>query len=994
MDLSIQNFDSQQDVEIEFFKTSDGQVYGWTENGQIYLTEAGLNPDTLIHEYTHLWANAMMRDDPEEWEHIKTMLTGTTKMREILADVNYQDIWRDTDKLCSETLARYSAEMNTPLFYDGLVDAEQLAAVSRGEETSKFKAGQIAKRIIDSLDRFWKWTTERFFEHKYVNLEHVSKCILSDMIGKDKLTRENFMLSKTLRNATNKDLAEKLRYPEKNLMLGKLKDSVKEVLGIDGSDCSVQLTPEVIKFLANKVGDIEKDYSKGFSQSNLDGLWNSITHADNAYVAINGDDKFVYLVADDAPSQSNIIHHETAVKFKVDGDKLLLQDVEFIKKKWHVNWVHAMEKEAGCELVENKDIAKDFVSVDGFNDIQLSFKEIHPNKITPIKGTEIFYTNENPFTFTFPYQKRTKEEVPFTHSKEQTDEHTKRLDDFKLKDLLNRDVDTLQKVARLKYVGEYSEGTYAEKLINNIIDNTEVVFEHLGAKNKDFDYCVRKGRNVLVANVDSLSASGRTEEGMLYSLNSTSAKVEGFIEAVNKMINDRSSEITHYLIGKLVGESKSASRVKVSVAKEEDLARVQSYVDKVRAMNEISPLKDEITPENVKMEKLVKKVISSGQTGVATLGLVVASNLHIPTGGTAAVNFYTEREKPGIRIDGEGKKDDLHDNTVDNFNKESLKAFGLTEISETKQAGFNGQDFYTPLTEQNILDSDGTVFFCNDEDPYGKVLNKDLCTIHQKPFILNPTALELHQWLMKNEIHILNVVGSRGSSMSPEESDNISKTLANALRASLVSFKEKKKTKGVRVCGLYGTTAVVERKKASRDGEVNIYGDEVLGIDALNHFKVSLRDLGYNLDQEFEFDSIAQGLQAFKCNFAELTKSNDELFEKILNTTDRDSLESLGKKVEKFSSLAYNRKLGDLMKVFIKNCAKQIPEFKNKLFFTCRGDLYTAKSSLFDSGGCEFEQQYLSVLKDVKKAGTGQFIKDEIFKKETQKMSRDNKLKI
>ena len=52
-------------------RTPQGTIYGWSVNGKIYLTEAGLNPDTPIHEYTHLWAEAMMIKNKQGWNSIK-----------------------------------------------------------------------------------------------------------------------------------------------------------------------------------------------------------------------------------------------------------------------------------------------------------------------------------------------------------------------------------------------------------------------------------------------------------------------------------------------------------------------------------------------------------------------------------------------------------------------------------------------------------------------------------------------------------------------------------------------------------------------------------------------------------------------------------------------------------------------------------------------------------------------------------------------------------
>ncbi len=42
-------------------RTPDGVVYGYAQNGNIYLTEQGLNPNTPIHEYTHLWGRPMQQ---------------------------------------------------------------------------------------------------------------------------------------------------------------------------------------------------------------------------------------------------------------------------------------------------------------------------------------------------------------------------------------------------------------------------------------------------------------------------------------------------------------------------------------------------------------------------------------------------------------------------------------------------------------------------------------------------------------------------------------------------------------------------------------------------------------------------------------------------------------------------------------------------------------------------------------------------------------------
>lgn len=93
-------------------RTPQGTIYGWSVNGKIYLTEAGLNPDTPIHEYTHLWADAMMKQNKQGWNSIKSLLKDTPIWKEVIADPNYSNIKDNEDAVASEVLSRISGKKN------------------------------------------------------------------------------------------------------------------------------------------------------------------------------------------------------------------------------------------------------------------------------------------------------------------------------------------------------------------------------------------------------------------------------------------------------------------------------------------------------------------------------------------------------------------------------------------------------------------------------------------------------------------------------------------------------------------------------------------------------------------------------------------------------------------------------------------------------------------------------------------------------------------
>lgn len=174
--------------------------------------------------------------------------------------------------------------------------------------------------------------------------------------------------------------------------------------------------------------------------------------------------------------------------------------------------------------------------------------------------------------------------------------------------------------------------------------------------------------------------------------------------------------------------------------------------------------KSQVSQQTSKQSNTVPttKIISGGQTGIDRLGLEVGKELGLETGGTTTPGYYTE-----------------------NGRDESLKDFGVTEISPELQAGRKGREFYLPRTEQNVLNSDGTVYFSTDEDSAGRIATQRFAKQHNKPFLLNPTSQELAQWLVDNNIGTLNVAGNRGSKVSPEFDSQVRNTIRNAFSSPI-----------------------------------------------------------------------------------------------------------------------------------------------------------------------------------------------------------------
>lgn len=219
---------------------------------------------------------------------------------------------------------------------------------------------------------------------------------------------------------------------------------------------------------------------------------------------------------------------------------------------------------------------------------------------------------------------------------------------------------------------------------------------------------------------------------------------------------------------------------------ENSLDKGSTSTNSTSAMQESSKKDPPIVVKKVvKTNALVTKIISGGQTGVDTLGLIVARSLGIETGGIAPKGYKTE----------EGSA------------KQLLSDFGLTESSSEN---------YTVRTEENVINSDGTVYFAADKASAGLKLTKARALVNGKPFLLNPSAKELVSWMRTNGINVLNIAGNRKSKLTDSQLNNIQNILKEALANNSTDTKSQKDVKRTKTEPESTTVPPVSTKKESK----------------------------------------------------------------------------------------------------------------------------------------------------------------------------------
>lgn len=102
-----------QEEKTRYFRTPEGEVYGFTAGGKIYLDSSRMNAATPMHEYTELWSQIVARENPAWWNRAKEIMRGDTGRlgeiwQEVDSDPNYRDLGEDLR--ASETLSRATGE--------------------------------------------------------------------------------------------------------------------------------------------------------------------------------------------------------------------------------------------------------------------------------------------------------------------------------------------------------------------------------------------------------------------------------------------------------------------------------------------------------------------------------------------------------------------------------------------------------------------------------------------------------------------------------------------------------------------------------------------------------------------------------------------------------------------------------------------------------------------------------------------------------------------
>lgn len=168
---------------INLFKDNNGVIYGATIGGKIYLNGSALNPETPIHEYTHIWDEACRRNNPELWNRGVDLMRQTSVWNDVKNDPNYSNLETD-DEIASEVHSRLTGK-------DGARILEEMVDSSNKQETS-----DLREKLKKWLDDFWWWLKDTMMpwtknEVSRVTLNDFVNMPLKDLANGKRINQEN-----------------------------------------------------------------------------------------------------------------------------------------------------------------------------------------------------------------------------------------------------------------------------------------------------------------------------------------------------------------------------------------------------------------------------------------------------------------------------------------------------------------------------------------------------------------------------------------------------------------------------------------------------------------------------------------------------------------------------------------------------------------------------------------------------------------------------------
>ncbi len=165
--------------EVNFFRTEDGEAYGFTIGDKMYIDPEIATSETPIHEYGHLWCGWLKKANPKAWARLCDLMLGQKDVLDYVKRI-YPEL--EGDDLIEEVFTHYSGRRGA----DRLRREEEAEMAKADGIFNKARIKVIFDKIRRALRSFWELSRD-LFAGKVEGIDKLSAEDFADMAMADLL---------------------------------------------------------------------------------------------------------------------------------------------------------------------------------------------------------------------------------------------------------------------------------------------------------------------------------------------------------------------------------------------------------------------------------------------------------------------------------------------------------------------------------------------------------------------------------------------------------------------------------------------------------------------------------------------------------------------------------------------------------------------------------------------------------------------------------------
>ena len=163
--------DQSEAGKVRHFKTETGESYGFAYKGEIHLDLRKLDAELPLHEFAHLFCQAMQRINPDNWNHVVGLLKQDAETWDAVKRI-YPELTTDSE-VAEEVIAQYSGKRGAEKLQ------AELERMTPKDANYGSRWGNIFQNVAKAIQDFWKHIGDS------MNIEYSSKEDIADQILND-----------------------------------------------------------------------------------------------------------------------------------------------------------------------------------------------------------------------------------------------------------------------------------------------------------------------------------------------------------------------------------------------------------------------------------------------------------------------------------------------------------------------------------------------------------------------------------------------------------------------------------------------------------------------------------------------------------------------------------------------------------------------------------------------------------------------------------------